>query len=260
MKLVFWNARGAKKIKAVARIKRLVSKYDPEILCLVEPKIPLKTTSVMKLGLSNYDTLMIHNGSANRLANIWVICKRDVTMTMSFEEKKGGLALSPSDMHEFFTTLNVCGVQEAVTDGQFFTWSNCQQGRKRITSIIDKVFVNVAWSNMWKYTVGTRHASDHGPLGGVQAYVPKPFNCPFKFNKFWISHPQFSQVVRNSWNQDLIAPPLIKVEEKLKRLKADLKQWNWNVFGKLECNIKKAEYELLGIQASTDGDIDNDDL
>ncbi|KAF5200133.1 hypothetical protein FRX31_010279, partial [Thalictrum thalictroides] len=71
-------------------------------------------------------------------------------------------------MHEFFEAMNNCLVQEVVTDGQFFTWSNKQHGNRRITSVLDRAFCNQAWSNLfpgWKYTVGSRFASDHAPLG-----------------------------------------------------------------------------------------------
>ncbi|XP_026450568.1 uncharacterized protein LOC113350649 [Papaver somniferum] len=49
----------------------------------------------------------------------------------------------------------------------------------------------------WGYNVGLRIASDHSPLLGCCASIPKPSNVPFKFQKMWISHPQFLDVVKD---------------------------------------------------------------
>ncbi|KAF5178510.1 hypothetical protein FRX31_031903, partial [Thalictrum thalictroides] len=42
------------------------------------------------------------------------------------------------------------------------------------------------------------------------------------------------------------------MKEKLKRLKKELKVWNWQIFGKTEARIRKVERELQSLQLAAD--------
>ena len=70
------------------------------------------------------------------------------------------------------------------------------------------------------------YLSDHGPIL-LQAHIPQPKIKPFKFMKVWIDHPQFLSFVTNVWNVDISASTLTKLQVKLKGLRKQLKQWNW---------------------------------
>ncbi|KAL8507619.1 hypothetical protein ACS0TY_018234 [Phlomoides rotata] len=71
-----------------------------------------------------------------------------------------------------------------------------------------------------------RTVSDHCPiiLGvKVRDWGPKPFRCI----NAWFSHPNFKQFVSNKWVTYRVEGwGSFIVKEKLKLLKADLKEWN----------------------------------
>lgn len=56
---------------------------------------------------------------------------------------------------------------------------------------------------------------------------------PFKFEFMWISHPDTSHVISEAWN----GKP--QFEARLKNTKIALKDWNKNVFGNVQNNIRQ---------------------
>ncbi|XP_026378142.1 uncharacterized protein LOC113272535 [Papaver somniferum] len=93
----------------------------------------------------------------------------------------------------------------------------------------------------WGYKVGLRLASDHAPLLGGFASVPKPKNAPLRFQKMRPEHPTFMKVVENSWAEKIHGDAPYIFMTKLKFLKHILKDWNWKVFGDVKLKIQEAE-------------------
>ncbi|GAU47616.1 hypothetical protein TSUD_90210 [Trifolium subterraneum] len=48
---------------------------------------------------------------------------------------------------------------------------------------------------------------------------------PFRFFKVWTSHPDCARVVKEIWSKPVIGNPMVRLQLKLKRLKAALKSW-----------------------------------
>ncbi|XP_026399016.1 uncharacterized protein LOC113294854 [Papaver somniferum] len=136
----------------------------------------------------------------------------DFNSIVSSDEKIGGRATNRRVMQEFNTCLDNCELIQAPKSGLQFSWSNCQHGNKRILS--------------------------------GSASIPKPSNIPFKFQKMWLSHPGFMDLVSNCWNEDIVGDPAFVLLQKLKRLKNILRDWNWNMFGNVHVKIKEAEEEV----------------
>ncbi|XP_026398736.1 uncharacterized protein LOC113294558 [Papaver somniferum] len=122
----------------------------------------------------------------------------DFNVVLFVEEKMGGRSLSRRSMLDFNDCLNTCELLQATK-------------------------IRLDFSCDWEYQVGIRIASDHSPLLGGCANIPKPCNVPLRFQKMWLEHPEFM---------------------KLTRLKAILKEWNWNVFGNVRVKIKEAEEKV----------------
>ncbi|XP_026430512.1 uncharacterized protein LOC113327547 [Papaver somniferum] len=93
----------------------------------------------------------------------------------------------------------------------------------------------------WGYKVGLKIVSDHSPLLGGCANIPKPQNVSRKFQKMWISHPDFLNVVKESWSAEVNGDPAFIFMKKLKELKRILNDWNWRVFGNVHVKLKEAE-------------------
>ena len=84
--------------------------------------------------------------------------------------------------------------------------------------------------------------SDHWPVQVHFTNLDKPQNRPFRFEAFWTEHPSFMENIQNWWNQTTIRSDNIMyiIQQKLKIIKTNLKQWNKDTFG----NIFQAKREL----------------
>ncbi|KAL0410606.1 UNVERIFIED_CONTAM: hypothetical protein Slati_3650300 [Sesamum latifolium] len=63
----------------------------------------------------------------------------------------------------------------------------------------------------------------------------------FRFQNMWFRHPNFMTVVQDSWNQPSSLTGMLWLAEKLRRLKACLKQWNKEIFGNIFDQLSQAE-------------------
>ncbi|XP_026399280.1 uncharacterized protein LOC113295146 [Papaver somniferum] len=59
----------------------------------------------------------------------------------------------------------------------------------------------------WGYKVGLRVSSDHAPLMGGSINMPKPVNTPYKFQKMWLSRPEFLNEVEKCWSKYINGDP-----------------------------------------------------
>ncbi|CAA0808629.1 Unknown protein, partial [Striga hermonthica] len=57
----------------------------------------------------------------------------------------------------------------------------------------------------------------------------------------WVRHHSFYDTVRASWQQATHLYGMRNLEEKLKRLRCVLKQWNWTTFGDISQRLTAAQ-------------------
>jgi hypothetical protein len=62
-----------------------------------------------------------------------------------------------------------------------------------------------------------------------------PGKKPFKFDKFWLDHPEFQEKIRAWWREPEVPrrSKMYRFQQKLKNLKQTLKIWNQNTFGNI---------------------------
>ncbi|KAL8471397.1 hypothetical protein ACS0TY_028883 [Phlomoides rotata] len=103
------------------------------------------------------------------------------------------------------------------------------------------MLVNEDWLRKWPdLTLRSLNItfSDHCPLVLRQSIVnwgPKPF----KFFNGWIKHPEFGDFCMNKWSGYSVQGwKSFTLNEKLKLLKKDLKQWSKDKFGTLSSKIE----------------------
>ncbi|XP_026419529.1 uncharacterized protein LOC113315469 [Papaver somniferum] len=211
--------------------------------------------------------MAIHNTTSSHKGNIWLfwsssistpsvvsitsqmitVAVGDFNTILSIEEKVGARAPSRISMLDFNECLDQCQLLQAPKNGLDFSWSNCQYGDRRILCHLDKSLYNMEWLEKfpnWGYKVGLRVVSDHSPLLGGCVNIPKPRNVPFRFQKMWLEHSDFMNLVAENWALQMPGDPAFVYMQKLKRLKQVLKDWNWNVFGDVQTKIKEAEEDV----------------
>ncbi|KAL8535275.1 hypothetical protein ACS0TY_011048 [Phlomoides rotata] len=99
-------------------------------------------------------------------------------------------------------------------------------------------------------TMLPRISSDHHPillqLHKTSGHVVRPF----RFQHMWTSHRSFTHTVSASWAQHTTASsPIQLVTQKLKWLKATLKNWNWVTFRNIYVEMEEASEALNVIQS-----------
>ncbi|XP_026443730.1 uncharacterized protein LOC113343831 [Papaver somniferum] len=171
----------------------------------------------------------------------------DFNCVLQNEEKKGGGIPNTDVVNEFSDWIDDNNLFEAELLGSKFTWSNRQSGVRRIISKIDRAVINEYWLNRfenWRCKALPRQVSDHSPLIGYTFVNTRPRRSPFRVQKMWFSHPYFMRMVQESWNDPLEGNPAYVFAQKLKRLKADMKVWNQQVFGNVYVRLKQAQLRL----------------
>lgn len=129
-------------------------------------------------------------------------------------------------------------------------WSNNQSGRRRIWQRLDRVVGNgEVFIHLPELKIRhlQRLISDHAPLLVCLAQ-PAPYRSKFVFQKMWMEHNDFRGVVEQIWSQPVSGAPSLVVDEKLRRLKAKLKVWNWEEFGDLKEKIIQLQNRVMQLE------------
>lgn len=112
---------------------------------------------------------------------------------------------------------------------------------------IDRALINNNWlfALSWQHPQSLgRSLSDHCPItleNNVKDWGPKLF----RFINAWHSHSKFRHFVKEKWRSYKVEGwGSFILKEKFKRLKADLKAWNKEVFDTLDKKIEKRIQEI----------------
>lgn len=129
---------------------------------------------------------------------------------------------------EFWAFRDSANLVHMHTHGADFTWSNGRESTRHTEVRLDKVIHNVAWINIWLISsckTLNKNCSYHHPLLLEFGVYVKRFYRPFRFSNAWVVHPDFLNVVQESWKDEVsnISNHIQKLMVKLKRLKLKLK-------------------------------------
>ncbi|XP_068473127.1 uncharacterized protein [Phaseolus vulgaris] len=128
--------------------------------------------------------------------------------------------------------------------GRKFTWF---KPNNLVKSRIDRVLVSKEWLDFWPNSqqfILSRSISDHCAVILKEVSVDwglKPFRCL----DVWQKDSKFKEFVRSSWTSyKVVGRGIFVLKEKLKKLKADLKVWNKEVFGDMNQTSKEIQQRL----------------
>lgn len=153
-------------------------------------------------------------------------------------------------MRDFTSLLEDIQVFDHAFSGPLHTWSNNQEAHY-IAKKLDRILINVDWLTAFPSSsveFSSWNGSDHC---AAILWMDKPFSSPpkpFRFFNFWTSHPEFLQVVADSWNRPATGCPLQLLFTKMKRLKPILKAFNLSHFGDLPARVRDKRLELEAAQ------------
>nr|XP_025692428.1 uncharacterized protein LOC112794656 [Arachis hypogaea] len=155
----------------------------------------------------------------------------------------GGTSTLSRDHARFSNCLFECGLQDIGFQGQPFTWQ-----RGSIRRRLDRYVANTSWVQRFNHAV-VKHLpklkSDHAPLllDLRSSKYPGSSTRPFRFIAAWMTHNDFNNLLRSSWDVDN------QLEVNISTFMEAAKIWNREVFGDL---IKRKNWllaRLNGISA-----------
>nr|XP_023913965.1 uncharacterized protein LOC112025518 [Quercus suber] len=175
----------------------------------------------------------------------WVLLG-DFKEVLCNDDKFGGNPVNIKRALKFKDCLDVCGMMDLGFCGPKFTWSNLRNIRVLIFEKLDRCFANVSCRSVFPEAVVqhlTRIHSDHNPIL-LKLFKDKGLGLPkpFRFQSMWLSHPTYSQVVRDAWANN--GPLVDTIADFSKRVQ----NWNKAVFGNVFQNKRRLEARLNGIQ------------
>jgi exonuclease III len=177
----------------------------------------------------------------------------DFNMILSLEEKTGGTKKLEQDSGKFKTLIDHLKLVDIENSNGTFTWSNRRSGNQHIACRLDRFLVTEELMETGSYLeslILPKAGSDHWPLALNLDTGEIPKYKPFRFEKFWLSHPDFQQLAKSWWAQAEIdhGSSMYKFQQSLKNFKQLLKHWNKNNFGNILQSIRNIESKLVEIQ------------
>lgn len=164
------------------------------------------------------------------------------------QDRIGGKMVTEAEFVDLQNMMDVTGLSEMDSIGDFFTWSN-KRSADPIYSRIDRVLANVLWfqENTDKVlNVLPPNVSDHSLLY-LNADRARRMHGSFKFNNYMVDIAGFKEVVQESWKQPTKGSPMGVLWHKLERLKQVLKDFN-KPANDIKQKIVKARQELHNAQ------------
>ncbi|KAL2931849.1 hypothetical protein RDABS01_037259 [Bienertia sinuspersici] len=149
----------------------------------------------------------------------------DFNAIMNKEDRQGAV-VRWTEIQPMIECVNICGLEDMRSSGRFFTWSNKQEGAKRVLTKIDRALCNGGWCDMVP-TAETlflpENDFDHTPMV-IRSFPPQPGRKPFRFFNYWCTNPNFLDTVMQIWEKPVHGYFMFQVMQKLKWLKVELKQ------------------------------------
>jgi hypothetical protein len=154
-------------------------------------------------------------------------------------ERRAGGGTS-SAMWDFSDFISDQGLLDLPLVGGRFTWSSNQENPSM--SRLDRFLVSPEWDTQFSTAVQSllpRTLSDHSPIL-LDCGPNRGGKSPFRFENMWLRSEGFVERVKHWWDSYVFEGfPSHILSQKLMALKANLKQWNKEVFG--DVGVRKGE-------------------
>eukprot|EP00253_Pinus_taeda_P016264 PITA_16264 len=182
----------------------------------------------------------------------------DFNMKTTLLEKKGGLRKLNRDAEAFTDFIETVKLVDIHPKSGLFTWNNRRGGDRLIASRLDRFLISesiIMDGIIAESDILPSGGSDHWLISLIVEVQGTPRNKPFRFENFWLDHPNFLEMVKKWWSEPLEVrgSKMFNLQKKLKATKEKIKDWNKTVFG----NIfqEKAILENKLEQIHKDGEI-----
>jgi exonuclease III len=118
----------------------------------------------------------------------------DFNMILTLEEKIGGTKKLEQDSGKFRTLIDHLKLVDIENSNGTFTWSNRRSSNQHVACRLDRFLVTEETLESGSYLESLtlpKAGSDHWPLALQLNLGEPPRYKPFRFEKFWLEHPDF---------------------------------------------------------------------
>eukprot|EP00253_Pinus_taeda_P001472 PITA_01472 len=230
-----WDSRNIQFLSAEAKNHFMANVFQPignsdSFLC-----VNIYSPQKLEDKLSFLDTL---HKIIRRYPSSKCILGGDFNMITTLLEKKGGLRKLSIDVEAFSTFIETAKLVVVYPKTGSFTWNNRRGGDKLIASLLDRFLISeriIMDGTIVESDILPSGGSDHWPISLIVEVSSTPRNKPFRFEKFWLDHPNFQEMVKKWWSEPLehSGSKMSNLQKKLKMTKQQIKEWNKTVFGEI---------------------------
>eukprot|EP00253_Pinus_taeda_P020338 PITA_20338 len=142
-------------------------------------------------------------------------------------EKKGGIRTLNQDVEAFKDFIKSAKLVDIFPKIDAFAWNNKRGGDRKISSRLDRFLVTDTIL-LEGITVDSdilpSGGSNHWPIIMNAAILGTPRNKPLRFEKFWLSHPDFTSKIKKWWSKliGIRGTKMYNLQAKLKHIKTRL--------------------------------------
>eukprot|EP00253_Pinus_taeda_P029733 PITA_29733 len=187
--------------------------------------------------------------NTDRSHPLWII-GGDFNMITKMEEKRGGRKKTNKESNNLKYYIQRNWLIDMPFNNGLFTWNNKRAGSHQIASRLDRflIFDNaIHLGGDLSASIPLLTVLDHWSISLQWSRLGNATHRPFRFEAFWMTHPDFVNLVNSEWTNFL--PPngtrMFKFQQKLKNLKSKIKQWNHSLFGGKSRKNEEIELKLL---------------
>ncbi|KAK9951381.1 hypothetical protein M0R45_006828 [Rubus argutus] len=260
MDVLSWNCHGIGLDSKLFALKGLISKTRPSIPFLSETKIhDMDDFYRLARGLSDFgfshSEEVLSEGRFGGLGLFWGdnvkvrVCLKSAIRELSDQyvlpwalvgdfneilhagEKQDGQRRRESQMRGFREVVDYANLIDLGFVRTKFTWSN-----KHTKIRLDCALVTATWSDIFphsKVNILPPSLSDHSPIVlqiSTRSIVQKNNVHCFRFESFWLQHPECDQVVQSEWQSPFGGLPMFNVSQKIKSTCFSLDLWQRTTF------------------------------
>lgn len=187
----------------------------------------------------------------------WVI-GGDFNDIMYENEKKGGIKKKSHVDNNFYYCCRSIGVNNLVTSGPKFTWTNKRKGDGNVKERLDRFMVNQAWRKIFPYAKALNcgyFGSDHRVIKLTMNHKrwieKKEVTKMFMFENKWIMEDTFQEEARKCWEKARTKDNLPSMMKTCCEL---LQKWADKEVGNTGKKIKKLSREIEEFLMNEDND------
>ncbi|KAK4388151.1 hypothetical protein Sango_2421700 [Sesamum angolense] len=184
-------------------------------------------------------------------ASPWIV-GGDFSTVLSLDERSGDLAPSGIAMSDFHDAITDSTLIDARYLGSPYTWYS-----RRLHQHLDRVHISSCWITVFPKMQVTHlelSQSDHRDLLVEAGCTVERKVSSFCFQHMWTMHSEFLGVVRRNWQYPTVGSSMMRLQQKLTRLKHCLEEWNKTVFGNVFDKVAAAERRLKEADDAYDQD------